>query len=241
MLIRLEVDYVSEYVFWPIYSLEGRLLAVEMISRFNSRSGNLSIPPDILFNVLSKSQKHDFIKEQLAFITNNADWFIDKRILLALKVDADTVDFLLASKTVRNDITNLPFVQLEINELFPDLMQGKENTRLLRLSKSFDLWLDNFGSGKSNLKPLHDGLLSTLKMDQHLVEHLLSRSSNTLIMEPLLRIIKNYYPRVRVIVKGIDTADCLAKVSNLNINGLQGNLWPAVHLDELKTQIDFSR
>lgn len=88
---------------------------------------------------------------------------------------------------------------------------------------------------------MHDGLLSTLKMDQHLVEHLLSRSSNTLIMEPLLRIIKNYYPRVRVIVKGIDTADCLAKVSNLNINGLQGNLWPAVHLDELKTQIDFSR
>ncbi|MCL2898526.1 EAL domain-containing protein [Brenneria tiliae] len=241
MLIRLEVDYVNEYVFWPIYSLEGRLLAVEMISRFNSRSGNLSIPPDILFNMLNKSQKHDFIKEQLVFIKNNADWFIDKRILLALKVDAETVDFLLTSKTVRNDINDLPFIQLEINELFPDLAQGKENARLLRLSKSFNLWLDNFGSGKNNLKPLHDGLLNTLKMDQHLVEHLLSRAANTLIMEPLLRIIKNYYPGVRVIVKGIDTPDCLAKVRNLNIDALQGNLWPAVHFDELKTQVDFSR
>ncbi|MBJ7221089.1 EAL domain-containing protein [Brenneria sp. L3-3C-1] len=239
MRIRLEVDYVNDYVFWPMYSLEGRLLAVEMISRFNSLSGNLSIPPDILINMLKKSQKHDFVKEQLGFIKNSADWFTQNNTLLVLKVDHEIADFLVGSKSVCDEIKTMPFIQLEINELFPNLSRGKRDARLLKLSEWFDLWLDNFGSGKINLQPLHDGLLNTVKMDPNFVGHLLSRSANTLIMEPLLRVIKNHYQGVRIIAKGIDTPEYLNKARLLDIDAVQGNLWPAVHFDELKTQADF--
>ncbi|HAT3694549.1 TPA: EAL domain-containing protein, partial [Serratia marcescens] len=39
MNIQLEADFISSYVFQPVYSMEGRLLAVEMLSRFNSLDG----------------------------------------------------------------------------------------------------------------------------------------------------------------------------------------------------------
>ncbi|PWC22259.1 diguanylate phosphodiesterase [Brenneria roseae subsp. roseae] len=238
MFVRLEVDYVSDYVFWPIYSLEGRLVAVEMISRFNSSSGNLSMPSDILFTLLNSMQRYDFINEQISFIQDKASWFIDNDILLVLRVDHAVVDLFMQSETLCRSLRRFTFIQLEINEYFPGLSQGKENAVLAKISQAFGLWLDNFGAGKSNLKSLHDGLLCGVKLDQNFVEHLLSRPQNTLIMDPLLRIIKNYYQDINVIVKGIGTAEYFHKVKNLNIDAVQGELWPAVHFDELRKKIE---
>ncbi|MFE8154633.1 EAL domain-containing protein [Brenneria goodwinii] len=239
MLIRLDVDYESDYVFWPIYRMEGKLLAVAMITRFNSLSGNMSILPDVIFSMLTKSQQYDFIKEQVDFINRNVDWFSQNEVSLILKIDHEIADFLMGSEILSNEIKDLPFIQLEINELFPNLSEGKMNDRILKLSESFNLCLDNFGSGKINLSPLNDNLISMVKMDQNFVWHLLSRSTNTSIMDPLLRVIKNHYQGVRIIAKGIDTPEYLNKVRRLNIDAVQGNLWPAVHFNELKTQADF--
>ncbi|MCG8710096.1 EAL domain-containing protein [Brenneria sp. 4F2] len=239
MLIRLDVDYVSDYVFWPIYRMDGKLLAVEMITRFNSLFGNMSILPDIIFSMLTKLQQHDFIIEQIDFIKKNSDWFVRHDVFLVLKIDREMADFVMESKTLCNEIRNIGFIQLEINELFPDLSQGRESERILKMSESFNLWLDNFGSGKVNLKPLHDGLINTVKMDQNLVWYLLSRSAKNSIMDPLLRVIKNNYQGIRIIAKGIDTPEYLEKARQLNIDAVQGGLCPAVHFDELETQTDF--
>ncbi|MFC3395303.1 EAL domain-containing protein [Brenneria rubrifaciens] len=239
MLIRLDVDYVSDYIFWPIYNLDGTLLAVEMISRFNSVSGNLSIPSDILSTMLSPGQQYDLIREKINFITNKAVWFFDNNIILVMRIDQELVNIIIKSDTLRNEVKSLSFIQLEINEFFPNLSQGKENAALVSLSNSFSLWLDNFGSGKINLKPLNDGLLSCVKMDHSFTEHLLSRAENALIMAQLLRIIKTHYQEVRVVAKGIDTPEHLNKVKKLDIDAIQGELWPAVHFDELAIQADF--
>lgn len=238
MIIRLEVDYVSDYVFWPIYSLEGRLIAVEMISRFNSSSGNLSMPSDIMFTLLNHRQRYDFIQEQILFIQDKAHWFIDNGIILVLRVDSDVVDLFIQNPPLWCSLKQLDFVQLSINEYFPYLSLGKDDERLAQMRQAFNLWLDNFGGGKSNLKPLHDGLLSYVKMEQHFVEHLLSRPPNTHIVEPLLRVIKDYYPQVGIVVKSINTIECFHKVKNLNIDAVQGDLWSAVHFDELRTQVE---
>ena len=239
MLIRLDVDYVSDYVFWPIYRMDGKLLAVEMITRFNSLFGNMSILPDIIFSMLNELQQHDFIIEKIDLIKKNANWFVRHDVFLVLKIDREMADFVMGSKTLCNEIKNIGFIQLEINELFPDLSQGRESERILKMSESFNLWLDNFGSGKVNLKPLHDGLINTVKMDQNLVWYLLSRSAKNSIMDPLLRVIKNNYQGIRIIAKGIDTPEYLEKARQLNIDAVQGGLCPAVHFDELETETDF--
>ncbi|MEE3661944.1 EAL domain-containing protein [Brenneria sp. g21c3] len=239
MLIRLDVDYVSDSVFWPVYSMEGKLLAAEMVIRFNSLFGNASILPDIIFSMLTKTQQHDLIREQVDFIKRIAPWFTQHDVRLLLKVDHEIADFLLESTSLYNEIKSLLFIELEINELFPNLSQGRGNERILKLSESFNLWLDNFGSGKVNLKPLNDGCISAVKMDQNLVWYLLSRPTQSSIMDPLLRVIRNNYQGVRIIAKGIDTLEHLEKARKLNIDALQGGLCPAVHFDELETQTDF--
>ncbi|WP_246494492.1 EAL domain-containing protein [Brenneria izadpanahii] len=179
------------------------------------------------------------LKNKSSLSKKNADWFTQNNVILLLKTDPEAADFLMGSQMLSHEIKNLPFIQLEINELFPNLSQGKKDPRILKLSESFNLCLDNFGSGKINLNPLNDNLISMVKMDQNFVWHLLSRATNVSIMDPLLRIMKTHYPQITVIAKGIDTPEYLDKVRQLSIDAVQGNLWSAVHFDELKPQADF--
>ncbi|MEQ9879601.1 EAL domain-containing protein [Pectobacterium aroidearum] len=234
MRIHLAVDYTSDYVFWPIFRLDGTLLAVEMISHFNGLSGKLSMPADILLMQLSPRQKQDLVHEQLLFIKEKSAWFVDNHIQLVLKVGREIADILINSDVLRAEIRRLDFVLLEINEFFPQLSQGKENAALLNLSQAFPLWLDNFGSGKTTLKPLHDGLVQGVKLDRQFIGQLLSRPANTLMMEPLLRTIKNSYSGISIVAKEIDTVAILNKMRLLHIDAVQGQMWPAVHFDGLE-------
>ncbi|AYH06208.1 EAL domain-containing protein [Pectobacterium parmentieri] len=237
MRIHLAVDYISDYVFWPIFRLDGTLLAVEMISHFNGLSGKLSMPADILLTQLNSSQKHDFVHEQLLFIKEKSAWFIDNHVQLVLKVGREITEILIKSDVLRGEIKRLDFVLLEINEFFPQLSQGKENAALLNLSQSLPLWLDNFGSGKTTLKPLHDGLVRGVKLDRQFIGQLLSRPANTLMIEPLLRTIKNSYSGISIVAKEINNMAILNKIGQLNIDAVQGQMWPAVHFDGLKQRM----
>ncbi|WCG84612.1 EAL domain-containing protein [Pectobacterium sp. A5351] len=234
MRIHLAVDYTSDYVFWPIFRLDGTLLAVEMISHFNGLSGKLSMPADILLMQLNPRQKQDLIHEQLLFIKEKSAWFIDNHIQLVLKVGHEIAEILLNSDVLRDEIKRLDFVLLEINEFFPQLSQGKENAALLNLSRSVPLWLDNFGSAKTTLKPLHDGLVRGVKLDRQFIGQLLSRPANTLMMEPLLRTIKNSYSGIDIVAKEVDSMAILNKMRQLNIDAVQGQMWPAVHFERLE-------
>ncbi|MEL0577886.1 EAL domain-containing protein [Pectobacterium punjabense] len=237
MRVHLAVDYTSDYVFWPIFRLDGTLLAVEMISHFNGLAGKLSMPADILLMQLSPRQQYDFVHEQLLFIKEKSAWFIDNHIQLVLKVGRQITEMLMTSDVLRGEIKHLNFVLLEINEFFPHLSQGKENAALLNLSQSVPLWLDNFGSGKATLKPLHDGLVRGVKLDRQFIGQLLSRPTNTLMMEPLLRTIKNSYSGISIIAKEINNVAILNKIGQLNIDAVQGQMWPAVHFERLEQRM----
>ncbi|WJY17198.1 EAL domain-containing protein [Pectobacteriaceae bacterium CE90] len=237
MRIRLEIDYISKYLFSPIYSLASKLYAVEMIGRFHSVSGNLAIPQEILMGMLNWKQKEALLTEQLSIIKSKSDWFKDNQILLLLKIDYGLSEFLSGNEQIRNELQALSFVQLEINETFPNLSQGKESRSISELSASFDLWLDNFGSGQSNLKPLYDGLMHNVKLNPNFVWKLLSRPVSVSMMNPLLHVMKKHCHSLTVVAKGIDNTDYLEKAYSLDINAVQGNLWPAVPLEQLENQL----
>lgn len=239
MFIRLDVDYVNDYVFWPVYRMDGTLLAAIMITRFNRSSGNMTIMPDIIFSLLTKKQRHDLIKDKVEFIKRNADWFSRHGVSPVLKIDYEMADFIMRSRVLCNEIKNLPCIQLEIDERFPNLSLGKKNDRILKLSKFFNLWLDDFASGKVNLTPLNHGFINTVRMDQKLVWRLLSRVGNTSMMDPLLQVLKEHYQGITIIAKGIDTTEYLDKARQSGIDAVQGSLWPAVHFGELKIKGDF--
>ncbi len=111
------------------------------------------------------------------------------------------------------------------------------NLGITELSNMFPLWLDNFGSGKVNLKAFHDCLLSYVKIDPKLVWDILSRPAPDLIMDPLLNVMKSQQQGLGVIVKGIDTLEHLKKVHHLKVDAIQGKLWPAIPLDALEQEL----
>lgn len=234
MKISLDVDYQSEYLFWPIYSRDERLLALEMASCFNSEDGKLGVPGDILMSMLTTAQKLALLDEQIDIIRCKAEWLRQHRFLLVWRIEKQCADILMASIPRRNAIRALPFVHLEINEAFPHLSEGKGNNDITELSNMFPLWLDNFGSGKVNLKAFHDGLLRYVKIDPKLVWDILSRPAPDLIMDPLLSVMKSHQRGLGVIAKGIDTPAHLQKVHQLNVDAMQGKLWPAIPLQALE-------
>ncbi|MBQ4783330.1 EAL domain-containing protein, partial [Pectobacterium versatile] len=64
-----------------------------------------------------------------------------------------------------------------------------------------------------------------------------SRPANTLMIEPLLRTIKNSYSGISIVAKEINNMAILNKIGQLNIDAVQGQMWPAVHFDGLKQRM----
>ncbi|MEI7187093.1 EAL domain-containing protein [Dickeya dianthicola] len=228
MRIQLEVDYVSQYLFSPIYHLDSRLLALEMIGRFHSTAGNLSMPQEILLGMLSHRQKQTLLREQLAILKDKSAWFINNRVTALLKIDNTLTEFLVNDELLGRQFRTLPFLQLEINEDFPDISRGRDNSQITKLSQSFHLWLDNFGSGRMNLKPFYDGMISSVKMDAAFINKLLTRPASVSIINPMLQVMRKHCPSLKIVAKGIDNIAGFEKISELDVNAVQGQLWPSL-------------
>ncbi|OSM99460.1 MULTISPECIES: EAL domain-containing protein [Lonsdalea] len=237
MRIQLDVEYISNYLFSPVYSLDARLLAVEMTGRFHSPAGNLVMPQTILLSLLDRSQKVALFKEQLLIIRSKASWFRDNQVMVLLKIDRALSELVIRDEKIKMTLKEHSFIQLEINEIYPNLNEGKENPNIFALSKSFNLWLDNFGSGKTNLKPFYDGLFRHVKLDARFVQRLLTRPTDVSMINPMLNVIKKHNPGMMVIAQGIDTPALLEKSYDLDIRGVQGQLWPAVPLEQLDQKL----
>ncbi|WP_027711731.1 EAL domain-containing protein [Dickeya chrysanthemi] len=236
MRIQLEVDYVSQYHFSPIYRLDSRLLALEMSGRFQSEAG-LSIPQDILLGVLSHRQKQTLLREQLVILKDKSAWFINHRVAVVLKIDHTLTEFLVDDTPLGREFRSLPFLQLEINENFPDISCGRDNALLMKLSQSFHLWLDNFGAGNVNMKPFYDGVISSVKMDAAFIGKLLTRPVSVSIINPMLHAMKKQCPSLNVVAKGVDTVAGFESALELDINAVQGQLWPSLSPESLENAL----
>lgn len=157
--------------------------------------------------------------------------------MVLLKIDRALSELVIRDEKIKQTLNALPFIQLEINENFPNLDEGKDNPNILALSKSFNLWLDNFGSGKTNLKPFYDGLFRHVKLDPRFVQRLLLRPTEVSMMNPMLSVIKKHNPGMMVIAQGIDSPALLERSYDLDISGVQGQLWPAVPLEQLDQKL----
>ncbi|WP_244191027.1 EAL domain-containing protein [Dickeya dadantii] len=150
-----------------------------------------------------------------------------------LKIDHTLTEFLINDESLGREFRALPFLQLEINENFPDISRGRDNAQLTKLSQSFDLWLDNFGSGKMNLKPFYDGMVSSVKMDAAFINKLLIRPASVSIINPMLQVMKKHCPSLQVVAKGIDNIASFEKICELDVNAVQGQLWPSLSPEAL--------
>ncbi|MFI8416470.1 EAL domain-containing protein [Serratia sp. NPDC078593] len=231
MKIQFEADFISRYVFQPIYSMDGRLLALEILSRFNSLDGDLVMPIEIGIHLLDPLQKIELFNEQLLLVEQYALWFVEHQVLLSIPIEEDVVDGILSDAVLRQRLRQLPFIVLGISEAFTQLSAGKNNKKISRLSEVFTLWLNNFGSGKATLNGLYDGLFDYVKIDKHFYWRLFAQQGHDVMFDSLL---KNINLLCRgVIVTGIENRLYLNKLRYAGIYGLQGGIWPSINVDNL--------
>jgi len=231
MKIQFEADFISSYVFQPVYSMDGRLLAVEILCRFNSLDGDLAMPADIGITLLTPDQRIELFNEQLRLAEQYASWFIEHDVLLTLNIEETLVDAILADELLCQRLRQWSFIAFEISEAFPNLSAGQNNTKVSRLSEMFTLWLDNFGSGQATLTALYDGLFDYVKIDKHFYWQLFTHQGYDVVIDSLLKNINLLCKGV--IVCGIEKKEYFNKLRHAGVLGLQGFLWPSVGVDNL--------
>ncbi|MET0932236.1 MAG: EAL domain-containing protein [Mycetocola sp.] len=133
------------------------------------------------------------------------------------------VEYLLPDGTLTIEITE--------SQLISDLDMVAARLRVLR-EYGLGVSLDDFGTGHSSLSQLRDLPITELKIDRSLVQNDTNAGALVEVAVALLQ-----ERGVRVVAEGVETAEQLDKVRQLNCDRAQGFLFgrpvPARELDEL--------
>jgi len=229
MKIHLAADYRCNAAFYPVYTLKGRLSAVELISWFSDDSTNVAMPAEMLMPQLTIEQRVMLLQSQITVVEKYHNFFSYHDLNVAINIDEITAQAILESEFLLHKLGMLDCLELEINESFTDLSAGKDNPLLAALSDHFSLSLDNFGAGKATAKAVYDNLFKRIKLDKGFIQHNIKRSS----FEPFINaILDNITPHCQqVIVQGVDDTQALATIRQYPFAGIQSALFPAA--DEL--------
>ncbi|PLR40531.1 diguanylate phosphodiesterase [Chimaeribacter coloradensis] len=236
MKIQRDTTFISSFFYQPVYTLQGALLAIELLVRFNSEDHKLSAPTELVLKSLERPQIVALLMEQLAWAEQHAAWFRRAGVPLNLNVGEACARAIVQEPLLRRHLKALPFIHLEIAESYPALSSGKRNPVLSALRRDFTLWLDSFGSGNATLTPLFDGLFDYVKVDKTFFWQLVDGEHFTIVMPSLIRNVNRFCHGI--IIEGVDTPAYFNAFSELPLAGVQGQLWPSRDDSQLDTLLD---
>ena len=133
---------------------------------------------------------------------------------------------LLSDAEYASRVERFSFIELTINESYPELNSGKENPTLAALAARFPLILTNYGAGGISTRAIFDSLFKRVVLDKNFVQQRITHIS----FEPFMRaILAQLSPCCEsIIISGIDTQEMLERVLPVGFSAMQGGLWPAV-------------
>lgn len=231
MKIQFDTAFDSSFLCQPIYSIHGKLLAIELLCRFSSTDSKLTMPTELVLNLLTPAQRLRFLNEQQLWASQHAQWFSEHQVILNIGVDERLVSILLENEPLRNAFKAQAFVQLSLSESFPQLSQGRNNPQLVALKQYFTLWLDNFGSGDVTMAPIFDHLFQWVKLDKNLFWQLSEGEHFAIVMPSLLRNVNRFCRNI--VVDGLDNQDYFDSLRKTDVQGLKGLLWSGVDPEQL--------
>lgn len=235
MEIHFESDYKSYTAFNPAYSFDGHLLSVELLTHFTHSTSNVAISQELFLPQLSREQRISLLQSQINSIQKHHDFFSEQGVKVTLKIDEISTSAILESDFLKYKLDGLSWLELEINESFPDLKLGKEHPDLMALSERFNLSLANYGSGRAPSKAVYDNLFFRIKLDKGLIQHHINRLTFRPLISTVLDHIKPHCQQI--IVQGIDDISGLEKISDYAFDGIQSSLFPPVTEEALSSLI----
>jgi EAL domain-containing protein (putative c-di-GMP-specific phosphodiesterase class I) len=236
MKIHLEADYKSYTAFYPVYRLDGHLIAVELLTHFSHTTANVAMPQEMLLPQMDKEQRILLLQSQIKSIEKHHDFFRQQGVRVTLKIDEVISKAILESEFLARKLEALEWLELEINESFPDFKLGKDHPELVALSERFSLSLENYGSGKAPSKAVYDDLFYRIKLDKGFIKHNINKLSFKPFMGTVLDHIKPHCQQV--IVQGVDDLSGLEKISHYQFDGIQSALFSPVGEEALSSLIE---
>ena len=236
MITPVFADYVMHTAFNPIYALNGRLIAVDLVSSFTHASLNVAVPQDILLSQLESEKRLQTLQKQISVIERYHDFFQQNNVAVILNVDKEIAATLLSSDFLLHKLQPLQALELGLSENFPDFRAGRDNPLLSNLSDKFKLTLNNFGSGKAPAKAVYDNLFSRIRLDKYFLQQTLKRASFSSMLKAIVSQVSDHCQQLTV--QGVDDLMTLEKISLFPFAGMQGALFPPVPESELATLMD---
>lgn len=235
MKVHLSADYQSEIWFYPVCTLSGQLVAVELVSQFVHDTAPVTLPQDLLLPQLDETQQLRLLQIQINLLEQHRDFFDKNHVLALMRIDENLARTLLASELLLRKIKQLPFILLDLSETFPQLFNGINDPLISTLKQQFRLSLSHFGAGKSSTRAVYDNLFDAIKLDKQFIQSLAKRAS----FQPFIQsIMDNFGGHTRqMVICGIDDEALLKKVSFLHDVLIQGALFPPVKAEALSRLI----
>lgn len=163
--MTVQYDIASQFgwrfITEPIVNKNREIFAVEVLTRFATPGS-----PLLHLSRMSIKLKKELLAAQLIQIVNKRIFFEENNILCSINIDADMASILITEPEVSGIISSCHFIRLEIYESFHGIVDGFRNPLLKALHSMHPLWLDDFGSGSSNVISLQSGLYERVKIDK---------------------------------------------------------------------------
>lgn len=226
-------DVVITPFFAPVWSHEGKLLALEMLSRIELSDNNLNVCAESFFKDASVQCQMEILFWQFEVIDLISKWFIDKNVLLTLNLNNIMADIVLTSPLLCRKVhAYSPFLRIEISEYF--LVQDCElyqDRVISELSKLTRLWLDDFGCGSTSLRWLTDARLEAIKIDKHLFWKMSRCNKGASFLRSLSLLAEEM--NTHMILEGVADIKLLRFAKKTKAYAFQGWLWQGSELNEL--------
>ncbi|POT57575.1 EAL domain-containing protein [Citrobacter amalonaticus] len=233
MNISLDNLYHSELCFLPARNEQHKLIGLEIVANFVSDDGTVRIPTELIMPRLSAGQHGQLFEEKLTLLETCQHFFIQHKLIAWIYLAPEVVDYLLTNDKYASRINRFPFLELMINEDFPELSKGKENQTLKILTTKFPLILSNFGAGDSSGRAVFDRMFKRVALDKNFIQQRAGKPS----FEPFMRaIFAQISPCCEsIMIAGIDSEEMLARVAPFGFSSMQGSLWPVVPAGKITT------
>ncbi|MEC5343931.1 EAL domain-containing protein [Brenneria populi] len=220
-------DISISYVFQKMFSPQGKLVAVECLTRFYSTH----VSSDYFFRNAGNRIREVIFMEQLALIEKYKNWFLENNIYATINVDDHTLT-LLHDNRMMSRIQEIGCVHFEINEYSNSLINDYLPARKDMQTPVF--WLDDFGSGYAGMNIIGRYHFDFIKIDKDTFWYLMKKESGKQLMKSLITFL--YNNKHKVIIEGVENEEHKQWLQGMDWFAIQGHYWKEVSIDELIPQ-----
>lgn len=214
---RFWLQCQRQYTFQPIYKIDGRLMAIELLTVVtHADEPEVRIAPDRYFSSVSSRTRLMVIEEQLNLLRSWESIFLGYGILASVNVDGPTLVAMKHHQSILRLINKMPWVRFELVE---HITQPQAVT-LAGMHEFGPLWLDDFGTGVANFSALSEMHYDYIKVARDLFIMLRTSDEGRNLFNMLLQLMNRYCKGV--IVEGVETEAEWRAVQNSPAFAAQG-------------------